>query len=388
MNYFKNIKKINVLISVLLLSILLIGCGQESQSQEQANTEPNEEINQEQNEEDNDSNNESATFTFTDSTGRDVELPENIKTIAPSGSLAQMVLNTVAQDKLVGLASQPPKFVEKYYDNDYLALPAFGSFFKDTFNLEELIKADPDVIIDIGEAKGSMKEDMDEIQDTVNIPTIFIEADLESIPEAYITLGDLLGEEEQAKALASYSQDTLDNAKEITESIPEEDRVSLFFGMYETGLSTNGAGSFHSEVLDYVGVENVAILDDTGKKGGGNEVSMEQLLLWEPEVIIFAENSVYEPVTEGDELWQDLEAVKEDRVYEIPEEPYNWISFPPSVNRILGINWLGNLIYPEHYDMDMVEEAQTFFDLFYHYDLSDDEAEELLERSILKAENK
>ena len=57
---------------------------------------------------------------------------------------------------------------------------------------------------------------------------------------------------------------------------------------------------------------------------------------------------------------------------------------PPSVNRILGISWLGNLLYPDIYDYDMITEAQRYYKLFWHYDLSQSEAEEMLGKSTLK----
>ena len=57
---------------------------------------------------------------------------------------------------------------------------------------------------------------------------------------------------------------------------------------------------------------------------------------------------------------------------------------PPSVNRVLGIWWLGNLLYPELYDYDMVQVAQEYYRLFWHYDLTAEEAERMLSHSTLK----
>lgn len=369
-NFFK---KYGVLFFVLIMiAASLSGCNQSNASKETKQEEnPKEKTEQEK----------ETTRIFTDSAGREVEIPKNITKIAPSGTLAQIVLYTIAPDKLIGWAKEPPQSMEKYYDNKYLDLPTFGMFYGDTFNLEALIDAKPDVIIDIGEAKKSVVEDMDEIQRTTGVPTIFIEAKLETIPQAYVTLGDILSEEEQGKALAKYSEDTLSDAKKFAASIPENERVKLYYGMGETGMNTNGKGSFHAEIIDFVGAENVAVLDKAASKGGGNEVSMEQLLLWQPDVMIFAQGSVYEQVSAGDSLWKDLKAAQNGQVYEIPEGPYNWMSFPPSVNRILGIKWLGNLIYPELYQYDMIKEAKTFYKLFYHYNLTDEEAKELLSRS-------
>ena len=91
----------------------------------------------------------------------------------------------------------------------------------------------------------------------------------------------------------------------------------------------------------------------------------------------------------GTEFWRPdlfamLTAVQQGRYYEIPGLPYDWMSSPPSVNRVLGIWWLGNLLYPELYDYDMVQVAQEYYRLFWHYDLTAEEAERMLSRSTLK----
>ena len=100
------------------------------------------------------------------------------------------------------------------------------------------------------------------------------------------------------------------------------------------------------------------------------------------EPLVLAAGGPYDTLTEGE--WSSLTAVKNRTYYEIPNLPYDWMSSPPSVNRVLGIYWLGNLLYPELYDYDMVAEAQTFYRLFWHYELSEAEAEQLLVRSTLK----
>ncbi|MDD2221097.1 MAG: ABC transporter substrate-binding protein, partial [Clostridia bacterium] len=122
---------------------------------------------------------------------------------------------------------------------------------------------------------------------------------------------------------------------------------------------------------------------EVSNKGGGNTINMEQLLLFAPDVIVLSADGAYGKIA-ADKQWQALEAVKQGRYYEIPLGPYNWLSSPPSVNRIIGIKWLGSLVYPDLYNYDMVAEAQEFYKLFWHYDLSKEEAQELLANSTFK----
>lgn len=374
-------KKVSILIFIFLLILAsLAGCNQNNAANNAQNENQEESVQEEspQKEE------EPATRMFTDSTGREVELPTNITKIVPSGPIAQMVLYSIAPEKIIGWARTPSGDSAKYFDQKALDLPTFGMFYGDTFNLEAIIAAKPDVIIDIGEAKGSIKEDMDEIQETTGIPTIFIEAELGTTPEAYMSLGEILSKEEYGKKLADYSAEVIQSAQDFVREKPENEWVSIFYGIGENGLNTNGKGSFHSAIFDFVGLDNVAVIEQAASKGGGNEVTVEQLLLWQPEVIVFEPNSMYDAVLAGDPLWKDLKAVQEGKVYEVPEGPYNWLSYPPSINRILGIKWLGNLFYPEQFNFDMLEETKEFYQLFYHYELTYEEATELLSRSSLK----
>lgn len=322
-----------------------------------------------------------ATRTFTDSAGRVVQIPTNITRIAPSGSLAQVFLLPLCPDKLVGLSGKFTDDQKKYINQKYWNLPVFGQFYGKNVNLniEALAAAKPQIIIDIGEKKGTEKQDMDGIQKQSGIPVIFVEATLDTMPKAYQTLGDILGEQTQAKKLSDYVKQTLSDAKTKSASIPASKKVKVYYGLGTTGLQTNPKGSIHADVLDRVGAINVAdVTDSTG--AGGVTVSMEQVMQWSPDVMIFDPQSVYSKVS-TDPLWKDLTAVKNKKVYEVPMGAYNWMGRPPSVNRILGIKWLGNLLYPNVYKYNMVQEAQKFYQLFYNYKLTDAQAKQLMANS-------
>lgn len=328
---------------------------------------------------------ETATVVINDSAGREVEIPKDIQRIAPSGPLSQIVLYTAAPDKLVGWSSNLTDAQKSYFPDKYRGLPVFGQFYGKnvSLNLEALIAADPQVLFDIGEAKDTIAEDMDTIQEQTGIPAVFIQADLDNMAEAYRTLGKILNVDESANAQADYIEETLTRVDEIAAAIAEEDKVGVYFGTDETGLNANAKGSFHAQVLDRVGVENVTVVEEVSNTGGGNAINMEQLLKFDPDMIILDNSNCYESIA-TDNLWRDVRAVQNDNYYSIPVEPYNWVSDPPSVNCILGLKWLGNLAYPDLYRYDLVKEAQEFYQLFYHYDLTEQEAKDLLKNSTMK----
>jgi iron complex transport system substrate-binding protein len=305
--------------------------------------------------------NETDMFIFVDSCGREVVLPETITRVAPSGSVAQMILYTIAPEKLIGWSSNG----------------------KDTLNLEALIAAKPDVIIDLGDKKATHAEDMNKVQEQTGIPTIFIEANMDTFAAAYRTLGMLLGTEQQAEACAQYIEQTVAAVEEAAEKIPEAERLSVMFGTGKTGRDCNARGSIHADVIELVGAVNAIKVAELSSKGGGNTISMEELLRFDPQVILLAPDGPYLTVG-SDPGWAGLAAIKNNRYYEIPSGPYNFLSNPPSVNRIIGIKWLGNLLYPKLYPFDMISEVKTFYKLFWHFDLSDDAAKSLLANSTFK----
>ena len=99
---------------------------------------------------------------------------------------------------------------------------------------------------------------------------------------------------------------------------------------------------------------------------------MEQLLLLDPEFIIFAYDSVGDKVGE-DPVWQQLSAVKNGNYAKAPYGPYNWMGFPPSVQRYLGILWLLKTLYPDYVDYDLFTEVNRFYDLFFHCTLTEEQ---------------
>lgn len=370
-------KKLVAALLAFLLIVSAIGCSQKTSSQNN----PVQSVSQTKSVIPTTSIDENETYILTDSCGRKIELPKNIKRIAPSGPLAQIVLYTLCPDKMVGWAIEFTEAQQKYIDSKYASLPVFGNFYGDTLNLESVMTAKPQVIFDIGEAKQTVREDMDGIQDKTGIPTVFVEMKMDSMTSAYKTLGEITGETEQAQRIIDYIKKTLSETKAKLSGIPEEKRISVYYSQDE-GLTAVVKGTIHSDVIDYAGGINVADVEET-IRGGANEVSMEQLLLWNPHVILFAPGSIYDSVPSKAE-WQALNAIKNDHYYQIPAEPYNWMGRPPSVNRIIGIKWLCNLLYPEVFDYDMVKETQEFYKLFYHCNTIESQVKELLDKSTYK----
>lgn len=322
------------------------------------------------------------TFVFTDSAGREVEVPKNATRIAASGALAQMVLFALAPDSLVGLASEWSPEAEEFL-GDYYTMPVLGQLYGSAdLNLEELAVLDPQIIIDVGEAKKSVVEDMDGLQEQLGIPTVHIDASLSAFGDAYRTLGELLGIEERATELGDYCDMIYTRAEEIMSKVGDN-KASMVYITGADGLNVIAQGSYHAEIIDML-LNNVAVVEDPSSKGTGNPVDMEQLMLWDPDYIVFSPESVYDAVG-TDPLWQEMKAIADKTYVEVPFVPYNWMGFPPSVQRYLGIIWLTDLFYPDESGYELYDEIAKYFELFYHAELSQEQFDRLIAHSMLPA---
>lgn len=217
-------KKRFVLLTVLLLLLLLlVGCGQQAAENPPAET-----------------------CSFTDSAGRTVEIPKQIDRIAPSGGLAQMALFAIAPDKLVGVSGQWKDTALPYVGDQYCDLPILGQFYgMKNFNKEAVLSVNPQVIIDVGEKKETIVEDMDQIQASLGIPTIFIEARLDNTDEAYRTLGKILSREAEGNALADYCQATYTHSKELAAKIQNKPSLLYLGGPQGNMAVAQGGPSTH-----------------------------------------------------------------------------------------------------------------------------------------------
>lgn len=319
---------------------------------------------------------------FVDDCGREVAVPASISRIVPSSPLGQIILYALAPEMFVGLAAEWYESARGIIPDAQFELPCFGSLYADAdLNVEELALTAPDIIIDVGEPKGSIREDLDALQSQTQIPSVFVSATLETMPDAYRTLGKLLGKEEKGEELARFCEKTYQRTLAIMEAVGDG-RADALYVLGEGGRNVLASGSYHAEVLDMV-TNNVAVVDNPLSKGSGNEVTMEQISLWDPEFVIFAPGSIYDTVKETD-TWGQMEAIMAGQYVEVPDAPHNWMSMPPSVQRYLGLIWLPAVLYPEHCNYDVKEEIKAYYALFYGCALTDGQYAAITQNAFLR----
>lgn len=327
---------------------------------------------------------ENETRTFTDSAGRTVEVPVQIDTIAPAGHTATQVLLTMAPEKMVTLSQELSEDQAKYLGSDYANLPITGAAFgsKGDLNKEAVAASGAQILIDTGELKDGIAEDLDTLQEQLGIPVIVIETKMEDYGAAYEMLGELLGMQDRGQELSDYCKAAYDETVAVMETIPENERVSVAYLLGDKGTNTIAKDSYQGQVVDLV-ANNVADLGEVSGSGAGVEISMEQLAIWNPDLILFQEGSIYDTVAD-DAAFAELSAISSGNYYEVPGTPWCWLNNPPTVNQVLGMQWLPRLLYPDAYDDDMYETVAEYFKMFYNYDLSEEEFSHLAANALPK----
>ena len=210
---------------------------------------------------------------------------------------------------------------------------------------------------------------------------IFNSGDLQMVDPVILFLGDILHEEAKAARLVEVHQQAQDMVTKRLASLPDEKRARVYYAEGPKGLLTDPEGSRHADLIGLCGGVNVAVCPK--KDGmGQTEVSIEQVLEWNPAVII-TENPKFFNAVFKDPIWSRVEAVKNSRVYLTPRGPFCWFDRPPGASTIPGIYWVAKKLQPEIFaDIDLKELSRSFYREFYHYDLSPEELANLIEPKV------
>ena len=326
------------------------------------------------------------TREITDMAGRKVTVPtaENIESVFSAGPVAAIFLYMVAPDKLLGWNYELNDVEKSIILDKYQDLPNFGM--GDAVNYEAVIAANPTIAINSGKINDAMVSDCDALSESLGIPVVAVDNELNNSAEAFRFMGELLGVEDHAEELAQYAEQVFTDINALSD-IPEEKKVSVYFGNGEDSLETAPRGSQHAQIFDVINAVNVADLE----LGDGSrvQISAEQLLAWDPDVIVVngepkadkSGSSAAEDILSNPD-YASLKAVQDQKVYGTPNVPFSWVDRPAGPNRLIGMRWFSALIYPEYIKCDINEEIHKFFDLFYHVDLSDEQLENVLKGTL------
>ena len=328
----------------------------------------------------------------TDMINRSVEIPASVNNVIATSPPMTTVLYMITPDKLKAVNFQWTNDELKFVPNQYQNFPIVGGWYgTQDGSYEEFIAAEPDIVIESidegGDGDASTVKERQEKFGSIPVVAVNDTTNVEKIGSSITFMGEVVGAQDKAKQLNDFNDKYLNIVKDKSSKLSDSDKKKVYYAQGNDGLQTNPSHSTHGQLIDLVGGVNVADSLGQGNTTGGVQVSMEQVISWNPDKIITTDPEFYSHVY-NDSNWGKIDAVKNKEVYLSPQSPFKWFDRPVGANMIVGVPWTAKVIYPDQYkDINMVDATKEFYSDFYHVDLSDSDAKQILLDSGLKESN-
>lgn len=319
---------------------------------------------------------------ITDMAGRKVVVPDKITRVFGSAPPSTYAVYVLDPSLIVGLNFSPLKGFNEasgLLDKKFVSLPVVGGLQGGVqgVNRESLLSIHPEIIL-LWQSSDAWKSNSaakltEKMTNESKIPTVYLELEkIESLPASFAFLGELLDKKERADKLIEYSKAALAKTKAAVSKTPKNHLPIVYYAEGADGLSTECEDSSHYEAISYAGGINPHKCKNKGGMGL-EKVSMEQVMSYNPDIIIAQEKLFFDTV-KSDAKWKNIKAVKNGEVYLVPKAPFNWIDRPPSFMRLLGIQWLQKIILKNQSDAELKKAAKEFYKLFLNVNISDSQA--------------
>ncbi|MGI6704029.1 MAG: ABC transporter substrate-binding protein [Clostridia bacterium] len=346
-----------LVIGIILLSLILSGCGQTGTQQ---TSETPEDV---------------PGFYMTDSFGREVFVPDEVENIACLYSFAGYAVSLLGRgDDLVAVPDglqRDVMLVEMIPQVGQAAVPRKSG----KINIEELLRQDPDLVI----IRGDTARDQKEVEqlDRAGLNYIVVEyTNIKEQQQAISIIGEAIGRKGQADAFNEYYNGIIQRVGDVVDSIPEDGRARMYHSENQA-LRTTHSSTLPADWSKAAGVVSVSVGEELNLVNNDYYASLEQVLLWNPEVIIANENSAVKYIL-GNPQWSGIKAVQDKRVYQLPQGISRW-GHPGSVETPLAILWTAKTVYPEIFGhIDMEKEVEYFYKEFFGYQLSPEMIQQIL----------
>lgn len=300
---------------------------------------------------------EQAAFpvTVTDAAGREVTIEQAPQRLVSGYYITTSMLIALGlEDRLVGIeAKADSRPIYALAAPELLELPSVGT--AKEFDLEGCAALAPDLVI----LPIKLKDTVAALEE-LGIPALLVNPeDLTLLAETIEMLGAATGAREQAAALLDNNAQT---EAELTALLAEADRPRVYLAGNSSYLSTAGEKMYQNTLIELGGGQNVAAgIGDTYWA----EISYEQLLTWNPEVIVIVPEAAYtREELLGDPQLSGLDAIENGAVYEMPSAFEAWDSPVPSA--MLGSRWMAAVLHGDVYAFKtFCADAAAFYAAFY-----------------------
>lgn len=318
---------------------------------------------------------EESSRIVTDSLGREVELPDRIERIGCIYAFTAHVVTMLGRGDDIEAVVYGSKRDRLLVDINPHILDAGIPSDDGILNIEEILRLDLDIIFLKGET-AILDSEIEKLE-TFNLPYVVIDyTTIEEQMKAIEIVGQVIEREEEAVLYNRYYRNTLDRVGEALSVVPEDERVRVFHSVNEASR-TDAPGTIGAQWTKIAGAVNVSINDPLRFHDNKHFASLEQIYLWDPDVIIYNQEGVGDYIL-GSDKWSGLRSVINRDVYQIPVGISRW-GHPGGMETPLAVIWTAGKLYPQHFpSLDMREEIKEFYGTFFDYTLSEEMVDMIL----------
>jgi iron complex transport system substrate-binding protein len=309
-----------------------------------------------------------ASIQITDQTGRIVNVNQPVTNIVSAYGISTYYVYALGAGKRVSKAwfvqlkslSEAPKGLCRIEPN--LDSKLTGG----TPNLEDIVARDPDLVLTNPTKHGDLADRLVDL----GIPAVqYVAESPEAMKQAMLLTGEILGAEalRRAQSFVDYYNRMVSMIEDTTKAIAEDRRLRVYF-CGSSPLRVASGDMYQSLMINMAGGISVS----ESLKGYWNDVNIEQVLVWAPDIIVITSYGGLskEQILENPD-WQSVPAVRENRVYKMPAYAAAWDT--PVPDSVLGMMWLAQALYPDQVNIDLSSECQAFYSRFYDCTLSSEE---------------
>lgn len=313
--------------------------------------------------------------TLVDCKGRSVVLPAKVERIACLYAFTGHVVTMLGRGADIVAVSNGLKRDSLLLRICPSILDAHVPKAQGAINIEELLVSKSDILFVPGDVAGD-PSDMAKLA-RFKIPYLVIDySNIATQQYAIELIGKAIWAEARAAEYIDYYKDIIERVCKLTDKIPMEKRIRVYYAVNEP-LRTTLLHGIETDWLKVTGCENVALNRGQQLIEGKNYTSLEQILLWDPDVILANEPSAVKLILQDDK-WSALKAVKNKKVYQMPIGISRW-GHPGSLETPLAILWSAKILYPELFaQIDMKAETKAFYKKFFNYELSEEMTKKIL----------
>ena len=309
---------------------------------------------------------------LTDNSGQKVELPATVERIANLWDANnQVMLLLGSSDRIVATTQQiskMPWFKKVQPKIAQASTPVSGT----DLNIEELLKAKPDVVVSIDKAQVEKAR-------AAGLTTVQLGfQDFAGLKKNVVMTAEVLGTDQarsQAIKYITYLEKNLKFVSERTASLSDDQRPKVLHIAGGSDVTkVDGSDSIIGEWMKAAGAKNS--IDGVANY---KNISLEQIIASAPDAIIVGNSDAQQGIDtiKADAAWKDVPAVKNDKLYRNPVGTFKWDRY--STEEALQLLWAGKTLHPELFtDVDLVKETREFYSTFYGYQLTEDEAQRIL----------